>query len=73
MKKITISDLCNQASTIIDQVFAGEHLTVTRDGHAVVELNPIPREPIEVAALLERWRATILIRPLQDGTPIDRI
>lgn len=56
MKKITIRDLRNQGGQVVERVLAGEHLVVTRDGHAVAELRPTSREPLEAGALLERWR-----------------
>lgn len=68
MKKITIRDLRNHGSRVIDQVLAGEHLTVTRDGHAVAELKPTPREPLEAGVLLERWRTL----PSVDGRSLQR-
>ena len=68
MKKITIRDLRNHGSRVIDRVLAGEYLTVTRDGHAVAELKPLPREQLEAAALLERWRTL----PPVDGNSLKR-
>ena len=56
MKKITIRDLRNKGGQVVDRVLAGERLLVTRDGHAVAELRPISREPLEAGVLLERWR-----------------
>ncbi|MFK7889979.1 MAG: type II toxin-antitoxin system Phd/YefM family antitoxin [Granulosicoccus sp.] len=56
MKKITIRDLRNNGGRVIDQVLAGERLVVTRDGQAVAELCPTPRQPVESSALLQRWR-----------------
>jgi len=31
-------------------------LTVTRDGHPIAELRPLPRRPVPAAALLRHWR-----------------
>lgn len=55
MKKISIRDLRNNGGRVIDQVLAGERLVVTRDGQAVAELCPTPRQPLESSALLQRW------------------
>ncbi len=41
---------------MIDRVAAGEHLTVTRSGRPVARLTPLPREGLDAAALLARWR-----------------
>jgi len=56
MKKISIRDLRNNGGRVIDQVLAGERLVVTRDGQAVAELSPTPRQPVESSALLQRWQ-----------------
>lgn len=48
---------------MIDQVLAGERLVVTRDGQAVAELCPTPRQPVESSALLQRWKKL----PVIDG------
>lgn len=68
MKKITIRDLRNQGGKVVERVLAGEHLTVTRDGHAVAELKPTSREPLEAGVLLERWRTL----PAIDGQSLRR-
>lgn len=68
MKKITIRDLRNDGRRVIDQVLAGERLVVTRDGQAVAELGPTPRQPVKSSALLQRWRTLPAIdgRALRD-------
>ena len=68
MKKVTIRDLRNQGGQVVERVLAGEHLTVTRDGHAVAELKPTSREPLEASVLLERWRTL----PPIDGQSLRR-
>jgi antitoxin (DNA-binding transcriptional repressor) of toxin-antitoxin stability system len=68
MKKITIRDLRNQGGQVVERVLAGEHLLVTRDGHAVAELRPTSREPLEAGVLLERWRTL----PRMDGQALRR-
>lgn len=68
MKKITIRDLRNQGGQVVERVLAGEHLVVTRDGHAVAELRPTTRDPLEAGALLERWRTL----PKVDGESLRR-
>jgi len=68
MKKITIRDLRNNVGRVIDQVLAAERLVVTRDGQAVAELCPTPRQPVESSALLQRWKKLPVIdgRALRD-------
>ena len=68
MKKIIDRDLRNHGSRVIDQVLAGEYLTVTRDGHAVAVLKPLPQKALEATALLERWRTL----PPADGNSLKR-
>jgi prevent-host-death family protein len=68
MKKITIRDLRNQGGQVVERVLAGEHLIITRDGHAVAELRPTSREPLEAGVLLERWRTL----PKMDGQALRR-
>lgn len=68
MKRITIRELRNQGSQVVERVLAGEHLVVTRDGHAVAELRPTLREPLEAGVLLKRWRSL----PKVDGSSLKR-
>lgn len=68
MKKITIRDLRNRGSEVVERILAGEHLVVTRDGHAVAELRPTQREPLEATALLKRWS----VLPKVDGQTLKR-
>jgi prevent-host-death family protein len=56
METVTIRELRNQGGAVIDRVQAGERLIVSRDGHPVAELRPLPRRPLDAATLLERWR-----------------
>lgn len=68
MKKITIRELRNRGSEVGERMLAGEHLVVTRDGHAVAELRPTQREPLEAGALLEHWHSL----PKIDGKALQR-
>lgn len=56
MKDVTIRDLRNRGGRVLERVTRGEALTVTRDGHPVAELRPLPRRPLPAATLLSRWR-----------------
>lgn len=55
MADVTIRELRNRGGEVVDRVAAGERLTVTRDGHPVAELRPLPAAPLGAAALLRRW------------------
>jgi len=52
---VTIRELRNRGGDVVDRVAAGERLTVTRDGHPVAELRPLPSPPLSGATLLRRW------------------
>lgn len=55
MTAVTIRELRNHGGEVVDRVLAGEHLIVTRDGHAVAELRPVQRPRLDAARLLARW------------------
>lgn len=55
MSEVTIRELRNQGGRVLERVTKGEAVTVTRDGHPVAELRPLPRRPLSAAALLKRW------------------
>jgi antitoxin (DNA-binding transcriptional repressor) of toxin-antitoxin stability system len=46
-------------------------MTVTRDGHPIAELRPLPRRPLQAALLLQRWRALPVVDPVKLRTDID--
>lgn len=56
MSQVTIRELRNHGGDVLERVARGEVLTVTRDGHQVAELRPLPRRPLSAEALLRRWR-----------------
>jgi prevent-host-death family protein len=71
--EVAVRDLRNHGGEILDRVAAGESLIVTRDGHAVAELRPLPRRPLRAALLLERWRRIPAVDPLQLKADIDNV
>jgi len=71
MGKITIRDLRNYGGRVVERVQAGEHLIVTRDGQPVAELRPVPRQPLDAATLLARWRSLPRIDAQQLRKDID--
>lgn len=66
-------DLRNRGGHVLDRVTRGEALRVTRDGHPVAELRPLPRRPIPVVALLDRWRGLPAVDPVKLRADIDRV
>ena len=73
MKQVTIRELRNRGGHVLDRVSRGEAVTVTRDGHPVAELHPLPRRPLPAAALLEGWRQLPHIDPTKLKTDIDAV
>ena len=55
MGEVSIRELCNRGGEVIERVVRGERLLVTRDGHAVAELQPLGRTAATAAVLVERW------------------
>ena len=66
-------DLRNHGGDVLDRVTRGETLAVTRDGHPVGELRPLPRQPIPAATLLSRWRRLPAIDPAKLRADIDDV
>lgn len=73
MTEIAVRDLRNHGGAILDQVASGEALTVTRDGHPIAELRPLPRRPIPAAVLLDRWRRLPAVDPAKLRADIDEL
>jgi antitoxin (DNA-binding transcriptional repressor) of toxin-antitoxin stability system len=73
MDEVTIRDLRNDGGRVLDRVCRGEALRVTRDGHAVAELRPLPRRPLTAAALLRRWSRLTAVDPIRFRRDIDAV
>jgi antitoxin (DNA-binding transcriptional repressor) of toxin-antitoxin stability system len=73
MTEVTVRDLRNHGGEILDRVAGGESLTVTRDGHALAELRPLPRRPLPATVLLERWRNMPAVDPVRLKADIDSV
>lgn len=52
---MTVRELRNHGSDVLDRVVGGETLTVTRAGTPVAQLRPLPRRPTAAPALLAGW------------------
>ena len=61
MSKVTIRELRNHGGDVVKRVLAGESLVVTRSGHPVAELRPVPKPGIEATTLLTRWKHLPLV------------
>jgi len=56
MSEVTVRDLRNHGGDVVERVSRGERLTVTLGGRPVAELRPLPRQGVEAANLLQRWK-----------------
>lgn len=70
---MTIRELRNQGGRVLGRVAQGETVIVTRDGHPVAELRPLPGRPLPVAVLLERWRKLPPLNARRLRADIDRV
>lgn len=64
-------DLRNHGGEILGRVAGGETMTVTRDGHPVAELRPLPRRPLQASVLLARWQNLPAVDPDRLRADID--
>jgi prevent-host-death family protein len=71
MPEVPIRDLRNHGGEILDRVSAGEAMTVTRDGHPIAELRPLPRPPLQAALLLQRWKSLPAVDPARLRADVD--
>lgn len=73
MTEVAVRDLRNHGGEILSRVAAGEALTVTRDGHPIAELRPLPRRPLPAGLLLQRWRHLPTVDPALLRADIDSV
>ena len=73
MKTVNVRDLRNQGGEVIERVSRGASVVVTKGGTAVAELRPIPKEALDRATLLARFRRLPPVDPLQLKKDLDRI
>ncbi len=66
-------ELRNQGGHVLDRVAGGERVTITRDGRPVARLEPIGREPLTTAALIDRFRALPPMDPQRLRDDMDSI
>ncbi len=71
MTTVTVRDLRNKGGEVIDRVMRGDTVIVTRDGHQVAELRPLPPRALDASALLARWRHLPVVDPVTLRRDID--
>ena len=73
MGAVNVRELRNHGGEVIDRVVAGETIVVTRSGHRVAELRPIPRRSPDAATLLDRWRNVPHVDPVAFRRDLDAV
>lgn len=73
MDTITVRELRDQGSAVLDRVQAGERLIVSRAGVPVAEIRPLPRAGLDPATLLARWQDLPHVDPDAFRRDIDRL
>jgi prevent-host-death family protein len=63
MRSVTVRELRNKGGEVLERVEHGERVIVTRDGHAIAELRPLPRRSVGPAQLVERRRRLPRVDP----------
>ena len=66
-------DLGNHGGRALDRVAAGERVTITRDGKPVARLEPVARQPLTAAVLVEKFRRLPRVDPERLREDIDAI
>ena len=56
MEEIPVRTLRNDGGRVLDRVSRGESLTVTRDGTPIAQLQPLQRQPLPMAEILEKMK-----------------
>ena len=57
MSTHSVADAKNRLPTLIDRALAGESVVITRHGHPVAELRPLPQRPRRVTKADLQWLA----------------
>jgi antitoxin (DNA-binding transcriptional repressor) of toxin-antitoxin stability system len=73
MKEITVRELRNNGSAVINRVLSGESLLVTRDGADVAELHPVHQRPTHISVLRKKWQGLPSFDPVALRGDIDSI
>lgn len=73
VSEASIRDLRNHGGEVVDRAAAGERITITRDGKAVAELRPVPRNRVTAAALVERFNHLPAVDPRRFREDVDSV
>ena len=71
MKTVTVRELRNNGGEVLDRIERGESVIVTRDGHPVAELRPLPRRSPRAAELIARRKKLPRVDPAALRRDID--
>lgn len=71
MTTASVRDLRNKGGEVLDRVLRGDTVVITRDGHEVAELRPLPPQVLDASALLSRWRHLPAVDPVAFRNDID--
>ena len=73
MGTVTVRELRNKGGEVLGRVERGERVIVTRDGHAIAELRPLPRPSPCPTELIERRRRLPRVDPEALRRDIDAV
>lgn len=71
MTEATVRELRNHGGRVLNQVLAGEPVTITRDGEPVAQLVPLHRHRLSATALVERFRGLPPVDPAAFRRDVD--
>jgi prevent-host-death family protein len=61
--EVSIRELRDRGSEIVDRAARGESITITRAGRPVAELRAVSHQPLVAETLLARWRGLPPVDP----------
>lgn len=73
MRSVTVRELRNKGGEVLQLVEHGERVIVTRDGHPIAELRPLPRRSASTAELIDRRRRLPRVDPEALRRDIDTV
>jgi prevent-host-death family protein len=73
MRSVTVRELRNKGGEVLERVEHGERVIVTRDGHPIAELRPLPRRSVGPGQLIERRRRLPRVDPEALRRDIDAV
>jgi prevent-host-death family protein len=73
MEIVTVRELRNNGGEVLDRVERGESVIVTRDGHPVAELRPLPRRSPRAAEMIARRKRLPRVDPESLRRDVDAV